>query len=81
MYITADLKCGGLPWTNNQLSSKLQNNNSPSSQIHLTTESVLKKHEQEKKRNYNKRIMEIEHSIFTPSAFSVSGGMGKRSVQ
>ena len=47
------------------------------SQIHLTTESVLKKHEQEKKRNYNRPIMNIEHGTFTPLLFSVSEGMGK----
>ena len=47
------------------------------SQIHLTTESVLKKHEQEKKRGYSRRIMNIEHGTFTPLVFSVSGGMGK----
>ena len=45
------------------------------SQIHLTIEGVLKKREQEKKRNYNRRIMEIEHGTFTPLVFSVSGGM------
>ena len=55
---------------------RVTNTQSPS-QIHLTTESVLKKHEQEKKRNYNRRVMEIEHGTFTPLVFSVSGGMGK----
>ena len=33
------------------------------------------KHEQQRKRNYNRRIMNIEHG--TPLFFSVSGGMGK----
>ena len=47
------------------------------SQIHLKTYSVLKKHEQEKKRNYNRHIMKIELGTFTPLVFSVSGGMGK----
>ena len=55
---------------------RLTNTHSPS-QIHLTTESVLKKHEHEKKRIYNRRIMNIEHGTFTPLVFSVSGGMGK----
>ena len=35
------------------------------------------KHEQQQKRNYNRRIMNIEHGTFTPLFFSVSGGMGK----
>ena len=52
------------------------NTQSPS-QIHLTTESVIKKYEQEKKRNYNRRIMNIENGTFTPLVFSVFGGMGK----
>ena len=56
---------------------RVTNTHSPS-QIHLTTESVLKKHEQEKKRNYNRRIMNIEHGTFTPLVFSVSRGMGKK---
>ena len=47
------------------------------SQCHLTTEKVLEKHEQEKKRNYNRRVMEVEHGTFTPLVFAVSGGMGK----
>ena len=54
---------------------RVANTHSPS-QIHLTTESVLKKHEQEKEQNYNRPIMNIEHGTFTPLAFSVSGGMG-----
>ena len=55
---------------------RVTNTHSPS-QIHLTTESVLKKDEQEKKRNDNRRIMNIEHGTFTLLVFSVSGGMGK----
>ena len=54
----------------------MTNTHTPS-QIHLTTESVPKKHEQEKKRNYNRRIMDIEHGTFTPLGFYVSGGMVK----
>ena len=52
-------------------------NTHSSSQIHLTTEIVLKKHEQEKKRNFSRRIMNTEQGTFTPSVFSVSGGMVK----
>ena len=52
-------------------------NSHSSSQCHLTTEKVLEKHEKEKKRHYNRRIMDIEHGTFTPLVFSVSGGMGK----
>ena len=34
------------------------------------------RHEQEKKRVYGERILEIEKSSFTPLIFSTSGGMG-----
>ena len=54
------------------LDVRVTNTHSPS-QIHLTTESVLKKHEQEKKRNYNRRIMNIEHGTFTPLFFLFFG--------
>ena len=37
---------------------------------------VMKNHEQEKKRNYNRRVMEIEHGTFTPLIFTTSGVMG-----
>ena len=33
--------------------------------------------EKEEKRNYNKRILQIEHGIFTPLVFAVYGSMGR----
>ena len=38
---------------------------------------VLLRDEKEKKREYNKRIMNIEPGTFTPLVFSVSGVLGK----
>ena len=38
---------------------------------------MYKKHENEKKRTYNSRIIEVEKSTFTPLVFSTSGGMGE----
>ena len=38
--------------------------------------SFLTKHEREKKREYNERIMNIEHGTFTPLIFTIHGGMG-----
>ena len=35
------------------------------------------RHEKEKKREYNSRIMNIEHGTFTPLVFWVSGLLGK----
>ena len=54
---------------------RMTNTHSPS-QIHLTTESVLKKHEQEKKRSYNSCIINIEHGTFTPLLFFCFWGFG-----
>ena len=33
--------------------------------------------EKEKKRNYNSRILEVEHGSFTPIVFTAMGGMGR----
>ena len=33
-------------------------------------------HEQEKKRKYNGRVLEVERGTFTPLVFSTTGGMG-----
>ena len=44
------------------------------SQKHLPVSPILKKHEKDKKRAYNSRIMNLEHG--TPLAFSLTGGEG-----
>ena len=41
-----------------------------------TLQSCYRKHEMTKKRAYELRIREVEHSSFTPLVFSASGGMG-----
>ena len=38
---------------------------------------VYKRHEDEKKRVYGQRILEIEHAVLTPLVFSTTGGMGR----
>ena len=38
------------------------------------------KHENEKKRVYEQRIRETEHSSFTPLMFSATGGMGRQAT-
>ena len=35
------------------------------------------KNEKEKKRNYNNRVLQIEHRTFTPLVFSIYGSMEK----
>ena len=47
------------------------------SQREKAIEATLKTHENEKKRQYNKRVMEIEHGTFTPIVLSIKGVMGK----
>ena len=37
--------------------------------------------EQEKKRLYNHRVIEVEHGTFTPLVFSTSGGMGPEATK
>ena len=45
------------------------------SQRNTSLSSIFKKHEQEKKRGYNRRIMEVEHGTFTPLIFTTTGVM------
>ena len=42
--------------------------------------SVYRRHEQEKKRQYDQRIREVEHATFTPLVMSTTGGMGKYAI-
>lgn len=41
-----------------------------------TLAQCYRKNEQEKKRAYEERVQEVEHSSFIPLVFSTSGGMG-----
>ena len=41
----------------------------------LTPQQIYRQHEQEKKRKYASRVMEIEHGTFTPLVFTTTGGM------
>ena len=42
------------------------------------TSICYRRHEAAKKRAYEQRIREVEHSSFTPLVFSASGGMGQQ---
>ncbi|KAF3980765.1 MAG: hypothetical protein HFP76_00405 [Methylococcales symbiont of Iophon sp. n. MRB-2018] len=39
-----------------------------------------RKHENEKKRAYEQRLLEVEHSTFTPLVFSATGGMARQAT-
>ena len=43
--------------------------------------SILRKHEAEKKRMYNDRVMQIEQGTFTPLVFTSTGSMGPECLQ
>ena len=47
----------------------------------LTPKQIYKKHENEKKRQYVERVMEIEQGTFTPLAFTTTGGMADECVK
>ena len=38
---------------------------------------VFNRHEQEKQRKYQQRVLDVEMSTFTPLVFSTAGGMGR----
>ena len=46
----------------------------------LTCKQIYKKHENEKKRQYAERVMEIEQGTFTPLVFTTIGGMADECV-
>ena len=43
----------------------------------LEPQQIYRIHENEKKRLYSRRVLDIEHGTFTPLAFTRTGGMGK----
>ena len=51
-------------------------NPSAQSNRHASLSSVYRRHEQEKRRQYDQRVREVEHATFTPLVLSTTGGMG-----
>ena len=45
--------------------------------LHHSLPAVHKKNENEKKREYNERILQVKHGSFTPLVFSCFGGMSR----
>ena len=52
-------------------------NPSAQSNRHGPLSSVYRKHEQEKRRQYDQRVHEVEHATFTPLVLSTTGAMGR----
>lgn len=46
----------------------------------MSPTACYRKHEREKKRTYEQRIQEVEHSTFTPLVLSTTGGLGKEAA-
>ena len=70
----SDISARGV-WRNGQnafFDIRITNPNS-NSQIHQPIENILKRHETEKKRQYNSRVMNIEHGTFTWVGISAGG--------
>ena len=42
-----------------------------------STESIFRQHENEKKRAYLQRVIEVEQGTFTPLVFGTNGGIGR----
>ena len=51
-----------------------------SSNCSSTTTTAYRKHETSKKREYAQRVRDVEHGVFTPLAFSATGGMGREAA-
>ena len=47
----------------------------------LTSKEIYKKHENEKKRQYAERVVEIEQGTFPPLVFTTTGGMADECVK
>ena len=45
------------------------------SQANSSIPSILRKHELEKKREYNERVMHVEQGTFTPLVFTITGSV------
>ena len=71
-----DIRAKGV-WGNAQnayFDVSVTNVNSDSQKKNMPVEKILSKHEQDKKRNYNRRIMNVEHGTFTALVFSEQVG-------
>ena len=41
---------------------------------------IYRIHENDKKRLYSRRVLDLEHGLFTPLVFTTTGGMGKECI-
>ena len=66
-------------WDNNWRSTffdvRVYNARAPSNSS-SSTDTCYRRHEHEKRRNYEQQVIEVEHGTFTPMVLSSSGGWG-----
>ena len=55
----------------------------PNAESHkdLEPQQIYRMHENEKKRQYSRRVLDIEHGTSTPLIFTTTGGMGKECMR
>ena len=72
-----DMKAGGFwtPGVTAFFNVRVTPVNSRSNQGKHTGTTIFKEQENEKKRKYNQRVMDVEMGIFTPLVFGTNGGM------
>jgi hypothetical protein len=62
------------------LDIRVFNPNASSNRNQHSIDATYRRHEQEKKRQYNARILEVEHGSFTPLVFASTGGISKETT-
>ena len=45
------------------------------------SQQIYRIHENDKKRLYSRRVLDVEHGSFTPLVFTTTGGMGKECIR
>ena len=77
LYITANGFWGG-QFERSHLNVRIFNPSAPSNQpLH----SAYRRHDKEKRREYQQRVHEVENASFTPLIFTTTGGMGDAATQ
>ena len=78
----SDIRVNGL-WVKERnafLDIRVFNPNAFSNRNLHSISATYRRHEKEKKRQYNARIQEVEHGSFTPLVFASTGGMSKETT-
>ena len=73
------MECGGGRSEKTFFDVRVFNPHAPSNKS-LAPPACYRKHEREKKRAYEQRVREVEHSTFTPLVFSATGGMASEAT-